>query len=59
MFNFTHCTVHSAFLSDNQLRGEAHIFLLIEGHGPQTGRCVPNDKPGSFGNDTVCEIQSW
>ena len=33
--------------------------IIIKGHGPQTGRCVPNGKPKSFGNTTVCEIQSW
>ena len=29
------------------------------GHGPQTGRCIPNDKPASHDTTYVCEIQSW
>lgn len=34
-------------------------FFCSTGHGPQTGRCVPNDKSDRYGNITVCEIQSW
>ena len=34
-------------------------FFNATGHGPQTGRCVPNDKSDRYGNITVCEIQSW
>ena len=34
-------------------------FFYATGHGPQTGRCVPNDKSDRYGNITVCEIQSW
>jgi len=32
---------------------------LVKSHGPQTGRCIPTDKPHKYGNITVCEIQSW
>ena len=34
-------------------------LIFITGHGPQTGRCVLNDKRDRYGNITVCEIQSW
>ena len=33
--------------------------MKASGHGPQTGRCVPNGRPERFGNVSVCEIQSW
>ena len=40
-------------------KGKLDIFML-SGHGPQTGRCVPTDKPDKYGMMTnVCEIQSW
>jgi len=32
---------------------------LVKSHGPQTGQCIPTDKPEKFGNITVCEIRSW
>ena len=32
---------------------------LFSGHGPQTGRCVLNDKPQRYGSAFVCQIQSW
>ena len=33
--------------------------LFNAGHGPQTGHCIPTDKPIKYGNISVCEIQSW
>ena len=36
-----------------------NLILIFSGHGPQTGRCIPTDKPTKYGNITVCEIKSW
>ena len=35
------------------------FIRLFSGHGPQTGRCVLNDKPQRYGSAFVCQIQSW
>ena len=34
-------------------------MVKFAGHGPQTGLCIPTDKPDKYGNISVCEIRSW
>ena len=50
--------VQAKSLFKNYIAIQAFI-RLFSGHGPQTGRCVLNDKPQRYGSAFVCQIQSW